>query len=593
MRIAAKIALVALACLGPVAAMAGSAPRLFEVAPGETPFGPGAEAARRVEVRAELILGGRPRLHLEMPDGLEFEARRRQLERRGIDSVTWRGNLAESRDSHVILSVTRGILSGWVHSRFGDYEIRPLPDGDYVVSRVERDDLPGCGPAPIPAFEPMAPAVPLVPPTAADGPGRIDLLVLYTPQARDHAGGVPVIRSRIQLMVDTANQIFANSRMSARLNLVNSVLAPFGDTGEGLTDLETLQTNSRVASLRDEYQADLVALIVRSNGLCGIAYVPSAIDPAFAPYAYSVTAFPCVTSFAHEIGHNLGFHHDRFNAPDPNELTFPWAYAHIVVNNFRTIMSYPSPCGDCEEILHFSNPRVEWNDRPTGIEDQRDNARVGGQSAPVTANFRISGLIFEDDFESGNFSSWTSDRGGLGTGEPGLEDSALALELPLDGSTARRYLAHRVAAPGDGVNVGFLINVDNADLGGGEVEVLEFFGKGQRHLSVTVRRIDGGYWLTLYAKANDDSYREIARTPLRAELTERIEVQWRRATEEGARDGYVRLVKNGGPRGTVRDLDNDTRVVREVRLGLPGGSAGAPLGGRLLVDDYRASLPLD
>ena len=36
--------------------------------------------------------------------------------------------------------------------------------------------------------------------------------------------------THVQLMVDTANQVFANSRMNARLNLVQSVLAPFGDT---------------------------------------------------------------------------------------------------------------------------------------------------------------------------------------------------------------------------------------------------------------------------------------------------------------------------------------------------------------------------
>ncbi len=168
MKITAQIVSVSLALWIPAAAMAGSAPRLFDVAPGETPFGPGAEAARRVEVRADLVLGGRPRLHLEMPDGLEFEARRLQLERRGIDSVTWRGKLAESPDSDVILSVTRGVLSGWIHSRFGDYEIRPLPDGDSVVSRIARDDLPGCGPSPIPAFEPLGSGAPL----AASDRGR-------------------------------------------------------------------------------------------------------------------------------------------------------------------------------------------------------------------------------------------------------------------------------------------------------------------------------------------------------------------------------------------------------------------------------------
>ncbi|MDH3403398.1 MAG: zinc-dependent metalloprotease [Acidobacteriota bacterium] len=580
------------ACLWPAGAAAASAPRLFEVAPGETPFGPGAEAARRVEVKTGLVLAGVPRLHLDLPDGLEFEARRSGLDRRGIDSATWSGNLAGSRDSQVILSITRGVLSGWIHSRFGDYEIRPLSDGDSVVSRIELDDLPGCGPALMPAFEPQVPEEPAAPPTAADGPGRIDVLVLYTPQARDLAGGELMIQSRAQLMVDTANVVFANSQMSARLNLVHTALAPFGDTGGGESDLDTLRTDPQVAALRNEHAADLVALLVRHNGLCGIAYVPNVIGPGFAPWAYSVTASPCVTSFAHEIGHNFGFHHDPANAPGPTDVTFPWAYGHIVANDFRTIMAYPDPCGSCEEILHFSNPRVEWDGRPTGIEDQRDNARVGAVSAPVTARFRISGLLFADDFESGSFLSWFSVRGGLATRQPGLRGSALALDLPLTGSPARRFLAHRLAPPGDGVEVGFLINANNADLGGAEVALLEFFGKGQRHLTVTVRQIDGAYWLTLYAKANDDAYQEVGRTPLRAEITEDIEVIWRRASAEGALDGYVRLVKNGGPRGTLRHLDNDARLVREIRLGLPGGTAGAPPGTSLVVDDYRAALSL-
>ncbi len=181
-------------------------------------------------------------------------------------------------------------------------------------------------------------------------------------------------------------------------------------------------------------------------------------------------------------------------------------------------------------IRRCPNPRVDYEDKPTGIEDERDNARVGNQSAPVVANFRLSGVLFEDDFEGTNFLSWTTVRSGLSLVEPGLDGSGQALEVSLAGTAARRYLAHKIPAPGLGVDVEFLLNMNGADLGDAELEVLEFMGHGQRHLALTVRNVAGAYWLTLYAKANTGDYVEIADTPVRAFTTERIGVVWRAAT---------------------------------------------------------------
>ncbi len=112
-------------------------PRLLDLEPGQGSSRPGVEASWRVKVDTALVLEGAPRIHLDLPDGLEFEAELRSRDRRARRSATWVGRLEGSPGSHVILSVTEGVLSGWIHSRLGDYELHPLPGGHYAIDRVD------------------------------------------------------------------------------------------------------------------------------------------------------------------------------------------------------------------------------------------------------------------------------------------------------------------------------------------------------------------------------------------------------------------------------------------------------------------------
>jgi hypothetical protein len=78
-------------------------------------------------------------------------------------------------------------------------------------------------------------------------------------------------------------------------------------------------------------------------------------------------------------------HHEPENAPPPEQMAFPWSYAHWVEGRFRTIMAYGTECASCPRIRRFSNPEVTHDGIPTGIPDRRDNHRTASFTAPYIA----------------------------------------------------------------------------------------------------------------------------------------------------------------------------------------------------------------
>ncbi|MDH5411778.1 MAG: M12 family metallo-peptidase, partial [Alphaproteobacteria bacterium] len=345
---------------------------------------------------------GLGRLRLKLPGGGTVEMTRDGFERRKDGDVTWRGGVVDDEGSRVILTVRNGFMAGRILRGLDEYRIIPGPGRSHVIERVDSSVAPleehieppvdysyDIGPV----YEPGGYS-----PNYGNSPDNIQLLVVYSLDALAAAGGEKQIEVRIQSMVDQLNTAFIDSGMTARVALVQTVAANYSDSGNVLVDMDWLTTrheliNFEVHAQRLYYGADLVSMVVDNGGQCsGVAYVMHKPAYDFVSYAYSVTALNCGgAGLAHEVGHNMGFEHNpedsiRYQTSQPTAT--PFSFGHYVDGSFRTIMSYATPClSGCPMAYRFSNPNLDFLGFPTGIADQRDNARTGDLTAPIVADF--------------------------------------------------------------------------------------------------------------------------------------------------------------------------------------------------------------
>lgn len=207
---------------------------------------------------------------------------------------------------------------------------------------------------------------------------EIDVLMLYSPEITSVSQGMDPAASAAAFIA-YANETYNKSNVNIRLRRVGGMREYSGESGISGTALRNLAGDQRVADLRSQYGADLVALLtlrqqtVETNGelffSCGIGYKLEGSNGRFyswAKYAaFSVSAVNCgsVTP-VHEWGHNMGLGHSyvQYEQRRDGEVQrsrggiYEWARGHGEFNNFATIMAYAHAYGSARRIQQFSSP---------------------------------------------------------------------------------------------------------------------------------------------------------------------------------------------------------------------------------------------
>ena len=267
--------------------------------------------------------------------------------------------------------------------------------------------------------------------TTSGGGPRIDVMVAYTPGLVSAYGDTSAALTRITNLVDLTNQAYADSGVSQRVRLVHTMEVNYTDTNDDTTALDEITGNDGtgtpdsgvpipsslqgVASARVQYGADLVVLLRHfnnaGNGGCGLSWLIGQGEQQIIPsednaFGYSVVqdgtdgGYYCLdTTFAHELGHNMGSAHDRANASkDSNGNPIPGAYSYSFgyaagTSGFSTIMAYGT---DTQTPLNvFSNPDIsKCENSPCGVADtstsSADNVHSLNNTASLIAQFEAT-----------------------------------------------------------------------------------------------------------------------------------------------------------------------------------------------------------
>ncbi len=338
--------------------------------------------------------------------------------------ISWTGRLKEDPGGYFYLVLVDDVFIAHVASLSGVYEVSWAADNLYRVVQIDQSRLGEDYPRKMDPPGPIFTVADLGP--EADSGATIDIMVIYTDDARVGEGSTAAMKARIALALTETNTAYAHSAVTPRLRLVHVHELGYAETGNMGTDLNRLINNGdgildAVHSLRNTYGADMVSLVVENGGsYCGLA----AAIMASASNAFQVTARDgCMTgyySFGHEFGHLQGARHDTYVDPTNTPYIYGHGYVHkhatVASQRWRTVMAYNTACADagyyCNRLQYFSNPVKTYLGAPMGVVNSSEVYKVLNTTRVTVANFKTAkiGTNFNSNFNT-NATGWSAVNG--------------------------------------------------------------------------------------------------------------------------------------------------------------------------------------
>ena len=312
------------------------------------------------------------------------------------EGTVWTGAFADA-EGEVVMSLRDEILSATLRTADGTvFEIQPDQVGGHVVVETRAAQSP----------RDLEPLIPEEQPVGLEfdreGPGddgsTLDVLVAISPAAQAEMNGAIGALGKIDVAVSDANRALAESGVAMQVRLRGVVRVDGFDDSPRQREtagdyfrrlIKNLRNNTdgvftSVHDARADNCVDAVSLWIRDafDDAGGLAYRPilSGQVSGFADNAFSVVSHRWARanfSFAHELAHNLGAHHDRASVSNPANALFPFAFGfRDPARGVRTLMAPGCvPGEECEVRLRLlSNPVVMIKGGPMGVSEGNPGA---------------------------------------------------------------------------------------------------------------------------------------------------------------------------------------------------------------------------
>jgi len=364
---------------------------------------PYVQSNRYVEIDST-ALRNESTLILNLFDNIKLTAIIERIDERTSNNLTFFGKIENEPISQIIIVLKQDRVTGNIKYQDKVYHIRWMGANVHSVAEVDWKAMPVGGP-PVAMAESYAindnsPEIQAgsVAGASTDDGSTIDVMVAYT-QAAASMGD---IQSEIQLAIDDINQAMINSSVSLTFRLVHTVMVDYNETGIALTDLNRLGSSGDgfmdgIADLRNTYGADLVALVTETmNKWGGLGQMNSSTPNESRAFHVTIRQALTYGTFAHEVGHNLGMHHEK--AQDATGGAYSYSHGYVdLTNRFKTIMSYGTQCGVagfyCTSINYYSSAPssgVTYNGHIIGDAVNADNRLTVLNTKLAISRFRQS-----------------------------------------------------------------------------------------------------------------------------------------------------------------------------------------------------------
>ena len=361
---------------------------------------PTSQRVTPLALRASALTENTQALALPLEPGLVVIAEKIQTEHPGNQLLVWHARLSDKRlllnradvqrgkegavDSlnEVTLVRNNDNITGSIHYLGQLYQIMPLGRGEHVIIKIDQTQYPRDLEEPSDTSPHSHFSTP-----ASSTLSIIRVMLLFTNEARK---AWPDMEGQAALMFAEANQSMTNSNVPITYENAGAYHINYADIqGEAgyhqmLAELRSptqATLGAPAYKLREQQRADLVVLVTKASGLCGLAYVNSSKSSAF-----SLTSCPTGNYvFAHEMGHNFGLSHNS----EVSAGLYGDGYGYRQTRRapfWRTIMSYDC-APPCPRVNYWSDPDRTFNSSPMGISGVNNSVRILNLRRDVIANF--------------------------------------------------------------------------------------------------------------------------------------------------------------------------------------------------------------